>query len=80
MAHTAEIQGGSHTVAAVKVDKTENVGGTALSAAVETAAGDVGDLALLDIGRGEGSDEAGAQGDDGGGELHVDGCLLVWDF
>lgn len=66
--------GGGKT--AVEVSDAEDVGGTALGGAVEAGAGHVGHLALLHL-RGEGSDEGGAQGGEGDGELHVEGGLVV---
>ena len=72
-ADPAEVVGAGHRsgrVAAVQVSNTEDIGSAALGGAIETAAGNVGDLTLLDRG-GEGSNEAGAEGNDGSGELHV---------
>lgn len=69
--HACVIHSVRHTVGAVKVGNTEDIGGTALGSAVESAAGKV-KLTLNDLSRGSEGD-AGEEGDEGGGELHFEG-------
>lgn len=58
------------TVGAVEVRYSENVGSTALGSAVQAGARNVG-LAILELG-GNSGDEAGEEGSDGSGALHVE--------
>jgi hypothetical protein len=64
------IRGNVNGVAAVEVRDAENIGGTALSGAVEAGAGDV-DLTVLH--GGGSSDHGGHEGSGNGEELHFDG-------
>lgn len=67
--------GGRRTVAAVKIDDAEDVGGAAHGAAGQAGAGRVGRLALDKVG-GEGDGAGGREeGGDDSGELHFCG----WD-
>ena len=68
------IRGNVNGVTAVEVGDAENIGGTALSGAVEAGAGDV-DLAVLHSGSGGG--HGGHEGGDNSEELHFDGCYGV---
>jgi hypothetical protein len=67
------------TVGAVKVGNSEDIGSAALRGGIQAAAGNVDGLAVLELGRGSEGD-AGKEGDDGGGELHLDGLCgcCVW--
>jgi len=60
-------------VGAVEVREAEDVSRAALRSPVEAGAGDVDGLALLDNRGREG--DAGEEGGDGDGELHLDGRL-----
>lgn len=64
------------TVGTVEVGNAEDIGGAALCGAVQSGAGRVC-LALLNL-RGHGSDEAGADGENGSGELHCERWWTMW--
>lgn len=61
-------EGSKHTLSAVEVRKTENIGGTALGTAIQTRARDVG-LALVDA---AGRSEGGSGEEEGSQQLHGD--------
>lgn len=62
----------SRGVCAVKVGNTQNVRSTALRGAVESGAGGIGNLTVLNLNRG-GEGHTGEDGSEGKSELHGEG-------